>query len=890
MIPSFDFLRRIRAAKINPSKIAVVVALACAALIAPRTWADDVTWTNAAGNSTWDTISANWSTGVWNNANGDGAIFDSSVLNGLTVSAPITVRSIDFGVYYQLSGTGSLTITSAGTSTLGVGQISVDSNVATTIAVPINSAYGLTKLGAGQLSIGGTNNISGTVAVNNGSLTLGSAGALGASVSGVTVASGATLVLDTTVSISSPITISGTGDPNAPLSMYASGAILNLAGNSTISGPITLASNAQISSFSINNPGATLTLSGGFNGPGVPSFQVVATSTIVLTGPALNIGTQPLNVYGVSTLANGVLVLPNMANVLGNLNVAGIASVRISADNNLGASSNQINLNVGFLQLGAAFNLDPARLITIQGTAGIDTQGFNTTYSGNITGSGTFTKLGTGTLTLNSQPNYTGGTAIGLSGFGPGGTLKLGLDNALPVGGPLTIAPVANNSTLDLNGKTQQIGSLTVYAAESSTNPSTVITDSAGGGVLILGGDVANAVSTSASYMNGPAVVAATVDLGGATRTFSITHGPGAGGGLVFDGPITGTGGITQTGGGVGTVPGTLTLGAANTYNGPTTLNAGGLFLGADNAIPSTSAFIQSAGTTLYLFAFGSPNLVSTGLGSLTGAGSIIFGSSSSVLTVGGDNTSPAAYAGVISGSGGSLTKVGTGTMTLSGANTYSGNTTITGGTLALTGNGSIANSPVIIVGTSSGPTLDVSGVSGGANFNAATGSFTLASGQVLQGFGTVVGNVLVPSGAGVSPGASIGTLSFTGNLVIDGTYSAEVANPPAADDLAITGSLSLTGNSTLDLLLSNTLDGTTPLTLATYQGPIGGLGQFATVENLPAGYEVVYPFDPSSNSGSIVLEPVPEPGALMLTALAGAAAIGWRWRRRRASPAMLTA
>lgn len=55
-------------------------------------------------------------------------------------------------------------------------------------------------------------------------------------------------------------------------------------------------------------------------------------------------------------------------------------------------------------------------------------------------------------------------------------------------------------------------------------------------------------------------------------------------------------------------------------------------------------------------------------------------------LTVGGSNTSPAAYAGVISGTGGSLAKIGTGTLTLTGANTYSGTTAVTAGNLCIGG------------------------------------------------------------------------------------------------------------------------------------------------------------------------------------------------------------
>ena len=105
----------------------------------------------------------------------------------------------------------------------------------------------------------------------------------------------------------------------------------------------------------------------------------------------------------------------------------------------------------------------------------------------------------------------------------------------------------------------------------------------------------------------------------------------------------------------------------------------------------------NTAGATLNLNGFNET------IGSLTGGGTTGGGVTlgAGTLTLGTDNTSPAAYAGIISGTGG-LTKTGTGTETLSGNSTYTGATVINGGTLTLSGGniaaGELGGSPTVTV------------------------------------------------------------------------------------------------------------------------------------------------------------------------------------------------
>ena len=129
------------------------------------------------------------------------------------------------------------------------------------------------------------------------------------------------------------------------------------------------------------------------------------------------------------------------------------------------------------------------------------------------------------------------------------------------------------------------------------------------------------------------------------------------------------------TGGGLNKIgTGTLTLSGLNTYTGPTLVNAGTLQAGAVNAFSPESAFTVASGATLNLAGFDQT------IGSLAGAGAVTLGAAT--LTTNGDG-SDTTFSGTISGSGG-LVKVGEGTLTLLGNNSYTGGTLLNEGTLAV--------------------------------------------------------------------------------------------------------------------------------------------------------------------------------------------------------------
>ncbi|MCY3022446.1 MAG: autotransporter-associated beta strand repeat-containing protein [Planctomycetota bacterium] len=279
--------------------------------------------------------------------------------------------------------------------------------------------------------------------------------------------------------------------------------------------------------------------------------------------------------------------------------------------------------------------------------------------------------------------------------------------------------------------------------------------------------------------------VGGTVSNGG----FMLTAATDTGGACSASGAIGGSGGLSKIG------AGTLTLSGANAYTGATTVTGGTLKAGvAAQAFGMNSrvTLANTAGATLDITGF------SNSIGSLTGGGTnggnVTLGAAT--LTVGGDGTSPAAYAGAIGGTGG-LTKIGAGTLTLSGASTYSGGTTVSAGTLLV--NNTIGS------GTGSG------GVS-------------VSTSATLGGTGAVGGAVTVASGGFVSPGAGgVGTLTaasadFSGG----GVLLLEVLNGGGCDVFRLTGALTAGGSSVLKLASVPTTGLPVTVTVANYASHAG--------------------------------------------------------------------
>jgi fibronectin-binding autotransporter adhesin len=365
------------------------------------------------------------------------------------------------------------------------------------------------------------------------------------------------------------------------------------------------------------------------------------------------------------------------------------------------------------------------------------------TYGGVLGGTGLLVKRGAGALTLSGASTYTGGTRI------DAGTLRLSTDENLGAAG----------GTLTFNGGTAALQYLSGF---TSTRPLTL--NAAGGRIDTNGND-----STLAGVISGPGRLtrlgAGTLTLSG-NNTYSggttVSAGALAGNTASIRGTITNNGAVVFDQGtagtyasvisGTGTVvkqgAGTLTLSGNNTYSGGTAINAGTLRVGSNaNLGGAAGALSFDGGTLQYLAGFASSRPVT-----LAPAGGTI-----------DTNSTNATLAGPISGPGG-LTKTGAGALTLLGANSYTGGTTVGAGALLV---------------------------------NGAIGSVTVLPGALLGGTGSF-GPAIVQGT--LAPGTSLGTLS-TGSLTLNGTYQVEVNAAGRSDRTNVTGTVILGPSSALDVL-----------------------------------------------------------------------------------------
>ena len=526
--------------------------------------------------------------------------------------------------------------------------------------------------------------------------------------------------------------------------------------------------------------------SGGAGGAGITGSGLTITNSGAITGGNGGAGggastPGPAGAGGVGILGSGLTVI-NSGSITGGSAGGGGAqanAITFSGGTNVLElrSGSTINGNIvavsggsDVLRLGGSANatFDTAQIgaaAQYRNFAAFEKTGSSTWTLSNTTAATTPWTITSGTLAISSDANL-GGAAGGLTLNG--GTLRATAN----VTTARAVTLNAGGGTVDSNG--QMVRFMTALTGSGG------LTKTGGGAAFLLadntytGGTTVNGGILHIGAEGGPSgsiVGTATVNGNDSHLAFLSTSSAGN---LV----ITLNGGTGHF------------FGNSTGANATITANSASTWFVEQNGSGGQARFIVNAGGAFDI----SPLATSgTTAGSIEGAGSFRLGSKQ--LTVGANNLSTT-VSGVVAdggrdgGTGGSLVKVGTGTLTLSGNNTYTGPTTVNAGRLVV--NGSLA------------------------------GAVMVNSGGMLSGSGSIGG--LVANNSTVAPGNSIGTLNVNGNFTQNGgTYQVEVNAQGQTDRINATGTATINGASVQVLAQSGTYARNTTYTILNATGGVSG-------------------------------------------------------------------
>ena len=526
----------------------------------------------------------------------------------------------------------------------------------------ISGAGNATISDSGTVLFSGNNSYSGTTTVSAGStLVASNNNALGNTTGNTTVTSGGVLSLAGGITSAENISISGTG-------ISAGGALRNVNGANTNSGTITVAANATISADS----GTTLQLNNINNGVVGRQLTFSNIGTIVVAGNFSNMDTTSTFFKN----GSGSLVISNTsANTSGAQLQVGQGSVTLA--------SGTYSTNAGTGTRGLDLGLTAGSTGSASDTALYVNSGVTMSNSIYVAGGGGARILGTettGTATFNNEI-YLDSTAR-LTAVTNGNVVFAG--NFVNTGGLTKVG----NGTVTLAGNNTATGAVTISNGTLAVtnglaiNGSVLLTIDSGGTLSVLGSE------NVGQFTGSGAVNVAT------GQVFSSRYDTASNS---FAGTISGSGQFLKGG------TGTLTLSGANNYSGQTTHEAGVLLIGNNSALGTgvyqvdfnnaTNKTIAANGTGNFTLSQSNNIYNNLTLGEATGnTGKLTFSGGTALgdeldarrtLTVAAANNHE--FSGVVSGNQG-IIKAGTGTLTLSGSNTYGSSFQLNDGTV-LVGN-----------------------------------------------------------------------------------------------------------------------------------------------------------------------------------------------------------
>jgi len=731
----------------------------------------------------------------------------------LNVSGPLVLNT---------TGAGNFTLTVGG-SGAGVFSGVVSNGIA-------SGTGGITYAGTGSLQLTNpANAFTGVIKASSGKLTLAPTGAALTSTNQFQSVVGSTLEFAGDAGNSNVLADAAglTSTSNLGVDLFTSGTWTTNAGRNIKADWIINGGNVIV-------PASAARL--GFTGTGAAgsiSFNMVNGSLTLMPGTTYGLrlncdsgGSGPSLAFS-GTQSGGVISVSSNGGPLNSFELGGSSAV-ISSWTMTGGTTNVLGTGAnGFLDLGAdtagsgttTFTLAGGRLWvsgTVQGLQSGANQIFNftggtlaakTINATNLrapgdASNGTFTENGAGAVldVTGTSTTVTGNFAL------QSGLVQIGANRSLTVSGSATIndtVQIGASGTLALNGGLNGAASGVISGLSSGTgtlyvNPGTsgayqgVIQDGSGQIQLVVSGSsTLLALTGSCSYTGSTTVSGGILQLGDGTAGHDAvlaTSGIANSSQVRFNyyanqtigSLFNGNGTIWQQGPGTLTLTGSNSAGLVSILSG--TLQVGDGTIGHDGPLVATS--ITAAGTLLY--------------------------------DVYGSGTCGAAISNA-----GSLIKAGPGTLTLTGSNSYTGSTTITGGTLQLndssinTTSGVLNNGVFAVNANTSAQTCSIA-ISGSGAFvvggtktvtltgsNSYTGSTTINSGTLQIGDGTTLGSINSTSGI-----ANSGVLA----------YNFGAGSQASASNIGGSGSLVVTGSGGLTLIGSNSYTGNTTLTGGTLQ------------------------------------------------------------------------
>ena len=674
-------------------------------------------------------------------------------------------------------------------------------------------------------------------------------------ISGGTLALGANSVVD----------VSGTG-------------ALNL--SSTITGAYSI---EKLSAGTLNLSGAN-TYSGG---------TLINAGIVGISGNNTALGT------GAVTVSNGATLQINQNLTLSNaLTINGAGAVNGAIDSNAGASNTTTLKGAVTLGSSSTVSSDSGTLAIVAGVTGtgdltVNGAGNTTISSAITTGTGALNvnTSGSGSVTLSGANTYTGATtvnsgALSLSGSSTtiqgaliqnGGTINETTSSQIGSASAVTL----NSGTLNLSNGTSQTltGNLNTFAG------STINLGTSGAGAALtlnqagtdkLNGVVAGSGSLTTGGTGTTILVGANTYSGGTTTSSTVD---------ITNSSSLGTGSVTVNSGGTVQTQNNITVANAFSVSGTGASSNGAIEnLSGANTI---SGPITVAGNSR----------IQADLGSLTLSGAVGIGSNT--LNVGGSGNT-VVNAGITGASGSSLTKDGSGTLSLGVANpTFLGSIAINAGTLQTNTSGAISGNALSLA---SGATLNLGGTSqsvgaftgAGALNLGSNGSFTLLGSSTLSGTLAGTGTITLNTGSTLTLGANFndsginivlngGTLKLNGTTDTFGTLDVTAGSiidfgNPATSVLSVSSvsasagvKLSVTGWANLVDYFYSTSDpgaqGTAPIDQIAFNGGSGASTHWNAYTSGPgSGNEIT---------------PAPEPAAYGAV-LSGLALFGIAHRRRQ--------